>query len=523
MIYAETSKRMLKYQKAKAKLIEYNIAQENYPAFPLNSSELSYPTIYALSKYAEAVIDSNDIEMEEYEQMLSVVSQYFDASFNVKDRSTHDLDFLLSAAVAYFLSDDFGSAKVMCAESLRFQQNDVLTPQLLLQEILRFLLLNHKWIPSDDGSTYDNIQESFLTYYMSGGNEAQLLAHLASYQKSIYDSDNYLQIYYVDLLYAVVIRSIAKSSWKLLPEYSNMDISKWTPYLSDSSSIKMLWPSQQLVGKMGILQGKSAIVQLPTGVGKTKGIELIIRSAYLSERAHVSIIIAPLRALCNEIASDMQLAFEGFEINQFSDVLEEDFILDFESSSPKILICTPEKLSYIIHHQRDFLGMLDLFIFDEGHMFDDGSRGAAYELLIASIKDAITDNQQIVLLSAVLSNSLEIKNWLLGEDGVLASDAKIRTTPKSIGFASAAKDIHFYSDNPREEDFFVPRCIEPVELEKRTGERITRIFPDLSKSNDIAIYYATKLCPKRRRTNDEGNRFMSKGMFYRNTNSVGET
>jgi hypothetical protein len=139
--------------------------------------------------------------------------------------------------------------------------------------------------------------------------------------------------------------------------------------------------------------------------------------------------------------------------------------------------------------------MLDLFIFDEGHMFDDGSRGAAYELLIASIKDAITDNQQIVLLSAVLSNSLEIKNWLLGEDGVLASDAKIRTTPKSIGFASAAKDIHFYSDNPREEDFFVPRCIEPVELEKRSGERITRIFPNLTKSNDIAIYYATKLCP----------------------------
>ena len=61
MIYSETSKRMLKYQKAKAKLIEYNIAQENYPVFPLNSNELSYPTIYALSKYAEAVIDGSSL------------------------------------------------------------------------------------------------------------------------------------------------------------------------------------------------------------------------------------------------------------------------------------------------------------------------------------------------------------------------------------------------------------------------------------------------------------------------------
>lgn len=494
MIYSETSKRMLKYQKAKAKLIEYDVAQENYPVFPLNSNELSYPTIYALSKYAEAVIDSNHSELEEFEQMLSVVSQYFDASFNVKDRSIHDLDFLLSAAVAYFLSDDFGSAKVMCAESLRLQRNDDLTPQLLLQEILRFLLLNHKIIPSNDGSTYDNIQQAFLDYYLNGNAEDQLISFIASYQASIYASDNYLQIYYVDLLFAVIKRSIAKSSWKLLPEYSNMDISKWKPYLNDSSSIKMLWSSQQLIGRMGILQGKSAIVQLPTGVGKTKSIELIIRSAYLSDRARVSIIIAPLRALCNEIASDMQLAFEGFEINQFSDILEEDFNLDFDSLLPKILICTPEKLSYIIHHQPDFLNLLDLFIFDEGHMFDDGSRGAAYELLISSIKDSLTSNQQIVLLSAVLSNSLEIKNWLLGEEGILASDPQIRTTPKSIGFASAAKDIHFYSDNPAEEDYFVPRCIEPIELEKRKGERVIRKFPDLAKSTDIAIYYGTRLC-----------------------------
>ena len=57
----------------------------------------------------------------------------------------------------------------------------------------------------------------------------------------------------------------------------------------------------------------------------------------------MSIIIAPLRALCNEIASDMQLAFEGFEINQFSDVLEEDFMLDFESSSPKINLLAAQK------------------------------------------------------------------------------------------------------------------------------------------------------------------------------------
>ena len=43
MIFSNTSNYMLKYQKAKAKLVEYDIPQKDYPKFPLNSNELSYP------------------------------------------------------------------------------------------------------------------------------------------------------------------------------------------------------------------------------------------------------------------------------------------------------------------------------------------------------------------------------------------------------------------------------------------------------------------------------------------------
>ena len=72
MKYSETSKYMLKYQKAKAKLVEYNIDESNYPRFPLNSNELSYPTVYALSRYAESVIEDNYEDQQEYEPMLMV-------------------------------------------------------------------------------------------------------------------------------------------------------------------------------------------------------------------------------------------------------------------------------------------------------------------------------------------------------------------------------------------------------------------------------------------------------------------
>lgn len=66
----------------------------------------------------------------------------------------------------------------------------------------------------------------------------------------------------------------------------------------------MLWPAQQLIGEKGVLRGQSAIVQLPTGVGKTKSIELVIRSSFASGRATTAIIVAPLRALCNEISGE---------------------------------------------------------------------------------------------------------------------------------------------------------------------------------------------------------------------------
>ena len=111
----------------------------------------------------------------------------------------------------------------------------------------------------------------------------------------------------------------------------------------------MLWPAQRLIAEKGLLRGESSIVQLPTGVGKTRSIELIIRAAFLSERANIAIIVAPLRALCNEITMDMYKAFgNDVTINQFSDVLQNDFWNLF--SDVYVLLIT-HMLHLSLHHQ----------------------------------------------------------------------------------------------------------------------------------------------------------------------------
>lgn len=496
MIFSNTSNYMLKYQKAKAKLVEYDIPRKDYPKFPLNSNELSYPVVYILSRYAESVIENNVADMEEFSPHLVAASQYFDAAVGANDREEYDADFLLSGAAAYFLSDDFGSAKVLCSEFFVRINPEINEPQKITGNLLGYLLLNRDFHISVDTPNGEKVCHSLLAYYNTGEGVEKIRGLLSEYRKAVYENDAPMEIYYVDILCAIVIVALSKSSWILLPRYSELDQSLWSDYLKGPKAPRMLWPAQQLIGEKGVLRGQSAIVQLPTGVGKTKSIELVIRSSFASGRATTAIIVAPLRALCNEIANDMISAFgDEVLVNQFSDVLEEDFSLElFLSFKSKILICTPEKLSYIIHHQADFLDEIGLYIFDEGHMFDDGSRGAIYELLISEIRSHISGKEQIILLSAVLSNAEQIHKWLLGEAGVLASDSKIKATPKTIGFASQTKDIHYYSDDSAQEDFYVPRSIEVIALQKRPREKKRRYFPELTDAKDIAIYYANKLC-----------------------------
>ena len=496
MIFSNTSNYMLKYQKAKAKLVEYDIPQKDYPKFPLNSNELSYPVVYILSRYAESVIENNVADMEEFSPHLVAASQYFDAAVGANDREEYDADFLLSGAAAYFLSDDFGSAKVLCSEFFVRINPEINEPQKITGNLLGYLLLNRDFHISVDTPNGEKVCHLLLVYYNTGEGVEEIRSLLSEYRKAIYENDAPMEIYYVDILCAIVMVALSKSSWILLPRYSELDQSLWSDYLKSPKAPRMLWPAQQLIGEKGVLRGQSAIVQLPTGVGKTKSIELVIRSSFASGRATTAIIVAPLRALCNEIANDMISAFgDEVLVNQFSDVLEEDFSLElFLSFKSKILICTPEKLSYIIHHQADFLDEIGLYIFDEGHMFDDGSRGAIYELLISEIRSHISGKEQIILLSAVLSNAEQIQKWLLGEAGVLASDSKIKATPKTIGFASQTKDIHYYSDDSAQEDFYVPRSIEVIALQKRPREKKQHYFPELTDAKDIAIYYANKLC-----------------------------
>lgn len=490
---------LLKYQKAKAKLTEFEINKQDYPNFRADSEDLFYFTIYIISRYSEYMVCGDEVGASSIKENLELVSQYYDACFNSKDNEEYSNEFLLIGLSSYFLSSDFGSAKVLCKKIERecFSQN---SPQYLIVAIVDYLLNSTEISVNTNNQTLLDLISCFVDYFHHGNSYDSIINLAYEYKNQVASQELVLDNIFINVLIAILIVTKQNSSWEIIKRFDYYNIDDFGKYFGRNDSIKIFWEAQKLIAEAGILNGKSGIVQLPTGVGKTKSLELIIETGIISNRVKNTIVVSPLRALCNEITDDLTQALQDeIVITQFSDILQTDFDLDFLSNdNNNVVICTPEKFSYVLYHQSNIFDLIDLIVFDEAHMFDDGSRGVNFELLISEIRSRIDFSQkQLVMLSAVLPNAEIIKEWLFNDQGVLANSETLKGTPKTLGFASRTKDLHYYTTNSfkeENEDYFIPKSLEIADLNKFPRERKNRIFPELDNAKDIAIYYSVKLC-----------------------------
>lgn len=495
MIFGTNSNYMLKYEKSKSKLVEFNIAEENYPHYPSDPDDLTYTTLFVLSRYCEEMIENpSSSQIQDLKAELVSVSQYYDTTVKTQFRQEHSRLFLLLGSTSYFLSENFGSAKVLLEQIDNWPlKSNIMT---LLYATLR-LLLTGEWVEvPTKNREYSQYLDSLKHHFELGASTDAIFEVLRQIRTRIYNSTNVMAVSYVDFLFTIVICAIEHSAWILLPEYSSADIEQWRNYLSKPESIKLLWPAQKVIIQAGVLNRADLVVPLPTGVGKTKSIEILLRAVFMREGSHLAVIIAPLRALCNEITTDLNVAFaDDVVINQFTDTNQEDFIVELLAEKNYVFICTPEKFSYILRHEPDFLTSIQLFIFDEAHLFDDASRGTQYELLVSEIARSRQESAQMVLFSAVLSNANQIGDWLFANELATIDYSLVKSTEKSIGFLSSDQTIHYYEkDDMTAESFYVPKSIEFTQLQLRPLEKKPRLFPE-KKAQDIAIYFANKLCP----------------------------
>ena len=161
------------------------------------------------------------------------------------------------------------------------------------------------------------------------------------------------------------------------------------------------------------------------------------------------------------------------------------------------MIVTPEKLLYILRRTPELAEQIGLIIYDEGHQFDSPARGAAYELLLTSLKLLLTAHTQRVLLSAVIANAEQVAEWLVGDALAVVRGVDLAPTTRSVAFATWATRVgqlqYVSPSDPDDVEFFVPRVIESVNLGHRRGETTDRVVPLKGNGTSVGLYLGLKL------------------------------
>jgi len=174
------------------------------------------------------------------------------------------------------------------------------------------------------------------------------------------------------------------------------------------SGFKELNPLQKLAIENGLLSKENMVISAPTASGKTLVAEIAILKTILEDKRKI-IYLVPLVALATEKYESFRKKFSSLGIKTAISVG------DYDSSDPwlknyDLIICSNEKLDSLLRHDPEWIDDVGLVIVDEIHLLNDTSRGPTLEVVITRLKNRI--NARFIALSATISNSNEIAEWL---------------------------------------------------------------------------------------------------------------
>lgn len=513
------SRNLLAATKARAKLNEFLIPGEFHFALTNPLQDLLILSVGILGQLAAMELrtdiswqSSKDGKIDELKAQLIHVAQYFDNLETTGVESGLSEYLTLLGSAAYYLADMPGSASVLAkrlsaAQRYNFTDSSIEGPLIY---ILKDEFLNAEFVRCDY-PVVNNVANALNDFLEQVVDASSVIDFCEIARTEIYEFGTNRELFLGDILIAITRKKIRNSAINCLPFFTEIPLEQWSNTLRKSNFIREFWPAQILLGTEKVFAGRSSVIQMPTSAGKTKSAEIIIRSAFLSSRASLAVIVAPFRALCRELSDTFKKAFSGdpVTINELLDIpqISEDdaefmrFLLGEKFRDPRlhksVLIATPEKLVYLLRHQPDIAPKIGLLIFDEGHQFDTGDRGVTYELLVASLIAAVPKDTQKVLISAVIANGETIGDWLYGDSGTAIYGSHCLPTSRSVAFASWSEEHgqlnYLDPDKISEREFIVPRIIEEINLGRRGKEESDRVFPDVSKPTTIPSYLGMKL------------------------------
>jgi POLQ-like helicase len=507
------SRRYFGITRAKGKMYELGLPEESHIAVPegVEPASLFPLAIGTLMDASAALNDAADVQVglaEDLRDDIGFAASFFDAYLGSQFDTEVSREVTLLASACYFLGQRPGSSLVL-ARRLPIEGGNAiehLAIWALQADWRRPPSLAGHWL---NGVLYE-IAASLIGHFNDGAPPEPVVQQLSDLRRLTYASGTSREVVLAEMACAVVKLRLASSAWTLMPGFSGLDSGVWAGAIRRPGFPKELWPSQKLLGNAGLFSGRSGVVQMPTSAGKTRSIEVILRSAFLADRTRVAVLVAPFRALCHEIATSMRQAFKGedVKVNELSDALQLDFVDQLAelfgqaaSTTRHLMVLTPEKLLYVLRQEPSLVAHIGMVVYDEGHQFDTGQRGITYELLLTEIKGLLQATAQTVLISAVIKNAVAVGTWLIGIEPNVVDGTGLLSTARSVAFATWSERLgqllFFESDSYARPDYFVPRSIESQELQLRGRERKAHPFPEKGDGawKDVSLYLGIRLAP----------------------------
>lgn len=508
-----TSLRYFGITRSKGKMYELGLPEASHIAVPegVEPAALFPLSIGTLVDAAAALNDTADVRdglADELRNDIGFAASFFDAYLDSRFDTEVSREVTLLASASYFLGQRPGSSLVLAR---RLQADGVnaieqLTVWALQADWRRPPDLAEHWL---SGQLYE-LSIGLMGHFNNGGPPEPVVELLNEVRRLTYASGTSQEVVLGEVASAVVRLRLAGSAWTLMPGFSGLDAAAWADVIRRPGFPKELWPSQKLLGKAGLFAGRSGVVQMPTSSGKTRSVEVILRSAFMADRTRVAVLVAPFRALCHEIATSLRHAFKGedVKVNELSDALQLDFVDELAEllgqaapTTRHLMVLTPEKLLYVLRQEPTLVAHIGVAVYDEGHQFDTGPRGITYELLLTEIKGLLQASAQTVLISAVIKNAVAVGTWLVGTEPNVVDGTGLLSTARSVAFATWSERLgqllFFESDSYARPDYFVPRSIEAQELQRREGDRTPRLFPQKGDDawKDVSLYLGIRLAP----------------------------
>lgn len=207
--------------------------------------------------------------------------------------------------------------------------------------------------------------------------------------------------------------SVEQAATTAIEPPPGVDAGFWRTWLRHhAASTPFIWPNHRPAIADGFhVPGRSAVMVLPTGAGKTTVACLKI-AATLAARKSV-IFIAPTHALVDQLKVDLQRVFPE---SLLQSAVSSDFDLLFSSAATlqNIEVMTPEHCLALLSYAPDAFDNVGLMVFDECHLLSplSGLRRALDGMFCVLAFNSSAPHADFLFLSAMLRNGEEFAAWI---------------------------------------------------------------------------------------------------------------